>query len=278
MVLGIGNNSKGQGNLADEIETLASQGLSEQDIISELKDKGYSNEEINKAIQKILKHRVSSEGESRSVKKDRKNSKNNQQQQHEGNNFVAPSPENLSPEEQQPNQPFSKYMASEENPIWEMNEEEEIQLEELIEEIIEEKWSGVRQNIQKMETGNEDLKNKIHSLEERIEGLENKHQKEKEKLEDKVDRTFNHIENIESRVNSVEKAFKEFLPSLTENVRSLSGIVNELKEETGGQYNRNSNVPSAPKPPQQPGNQQQSSPGSGQQQDQKGDNEPSALQ
>jgi len=32
-------------------------------------------------------------------------------------------------------------------------------------------------------------------------------------------------------VGSVEKAFKEFLPSLTENVRSLSGIVEKMKKD-----------------------------------------------
>ncbi|MFP4046036.1 MAG: hypothetical protein ACLFS3_03175 [Candidatus Aenigmatarchaeota archaeon] len=275
MVLGIGSKDNDQDQLADEIESMASQGFSEQEIISELRDEGYSNKDINKAIQKILKYRVNSEGESPSLQKDRRSGQTNQsQQQQQQGNFVAPSPDEMSPEEQRPNEPFAKYMGSEENPIWEMTEEEEIQLEELIEEIIEEKWSGVRQNLQKMETENENLKNKIYSMEERIQGLEEKHQKEKEKLEDKVDRTFNHIENIEARVNSVEKAFKEFLPSLTENVRSLSGIVNELKQQTNGgnlQYNQNANVPSAPQPPQNPMQQEEDS-------EEEGNNQPSALE
>ncbi|MCD6449277.1 MAG: hypothetical protein J7L34_02050 [Thermotogaceae bacterium] len=44
-----------------------------------------------------------------------------------------------------------------------------------------------------------------------------------------ISESTSHIENIESRVGSVEMAFKEFLPKLTENVRALSGIVNEIK-------------------------------------------------
>ena len=74
------------------------------------------------------------------------------------------------------------------------------------------------------------LQEQVEFLNEKIKHIEAKEEKRKDELKGLIEESSAHIENIESRVGSVEKAFKEFLPSLTENVRSLSSIVENLKK------------------------------------------------
>ena len=39
------------------------------------------------------------------------------------------------------------------------------------------------------------------------------------------------LEDLEARVGGLEKAFKQFLPSLTRNIESLSHMIHEMKEK-----------------------------------------------
>lgn len=234
-----------QASPTSEVRRLASQGLSEQEIIDELRSRGYSNTQIKRSLNKVLKYQVSNtEGDAQSPAR-------SPEDYSSGEGFVAPPPSQEPGRERRPSPDVFERFEQEGGPVWEMTEEEEIELEELIEEIINEKWTDVRSYVDEFEKERKELKERVDEMEDKIRELESKHEKEREKLEDKVDRTFSHIETIESRVGSVEKAFKEFLPSLTQNVRSLSGIVRELKSETGRSTTQPSSAPSSdiPSPP-----------------------------
>ena len=39
------------------------------------------------------------------------------------------------------------------------------------------------------------------------------------------------VEDLEARVGGLEKAFKQFLPTLTRNIESLSAMIHEMKRE-----------------------------------------------
>jgi len=41
------------------------------------------------------------------------------------------------------------------------------------------------------------------------------------------------MEDLQARVGGLEKAFKQFLPSLTKNMESLSNLIHEMKEKQG---------------------------------------------
>ena len=39
------------------------------------------------------------------------------------------------------------------------------------------------------------------------------------------------VENIEGRIGSIEKVFKEFLPELTSNIKTMSDLVEKIEKE-----------------------------------------------
>ncbi|MFP4116928.1 MAG: hypothetical protein ACLFQ8_01340 [Candidatus Aenigmatarchaeota archaeon] len=245
----------------NQVRELASQGYSEREIIEKLKDLGYSSQEINKSINKVLKSKVSnSDGQAAASRRPPQTTQSRSSQEQgpvsSSNNFIAPEPS-------QPNDSFEGGSADESDPfakfqgnnkkrddVWEMTEEEEIELEILIEEIIDEKWVTVESDLEKFREEREGIIRRIESLEEKVEKLEEKHEEERERLEDKTDKTFDHVKSVESRVGSVEKAFKDFLPQLTENVRSLSSVVKDLEEDTARSNRssslRNNRMPDSP--------------------------------
>lgn len=224
-----------------EVKDLASQGYSEGEIVDELRDMGYPDQKIRRSINKVLKSKVSSSRGEADVARDSSGSQGsprppkNQQNRPSDNRFVAPepsSPQSFGGNQDQESDSFDKFEdnKSGRNDVWEMTEEEEIELEILIEEIIDEKWVAVESDLEEFREERQELVRRIESLEEKVEDLQERHQEERERLEDKTDKTFDHVKTVESRVGSVEKAFKEFLPQLTENVRSLSGVVKDLEE------------------------------------------------
>jgi len=191
------------------VEKLSSEGKSEKDIIRIMREEGYPNEDISKALNKAIKFKVTGAPESQQSFADMSPP---QEQPRDLPQFIAP----------QPTKSFD-------NNVIEMNEEEEIGLEELIQEIIEEKWKDVEGELNEIQKGFIQIQDQIQYLTDRLDKLEKKEEEKKKELKEMISESTSHIENIESRVGSVEMAFKEFLPKLTENVRALSGIVNEIK-------------------------------------------------
>ncbi|MCK4634505.1 MAG: hypothetical protein KAT37_01390 [Candidatus Aenigmarchaeota archaeon] len=193
---------------ADQIvERLSSMGKSEREIINHLRKEGYPNEEISRALNKAIKFRVTGAPQPSDY------STQPTPMPAIGKEFIAPMPQ----------QPF------EEN-ILEMTDEEEIGLEELVEEIVEEKWKESMAELKDVEKAIVQLQDQIRFLEEKIKHIGKSGDEKKDELKGLIEDSSTHIENIESRIGSVEKAFKEFLPSLTENVRSLSGLVDKMEK------------------------------------------------
>jgi len=191
------------------VEKLSSEGKSEKDIIRIMREEGYPNEDISKALNKAIKFKVTGAPEPEQSFADMSPPP---EQPKDLPQFIAP----------QPNQSFDSN-------VIEMNEEEEIGLEELIQEIIEEKWKDVEAELNEIQKGFVQIQDQIQYLNERIDKIEKSEEEKKKELKGMISESTSHIEGIESRIGSVEMAFKEFLPKLTENVRALSGIVNDIK-------------------------------------------------
>ncbi len=196
---------------ADQVvERLSSQGLNEREIINYMRKGGYPNEEISKALNKAIKFKVTGSPQQPSYPQQQFSSPS-----YGSGEFIAPAPE----------QPL-------EQNVLEMSEDEEIGLEELVEEIVEEKWRESMQELKDIEKAVVQLQDQVRFINERIKHVQKDTEEKKGELKNLIEESSAHIENIESRVGSVEKAFKEFLPSLTENVRSLSGIVDKMKKKS----------------------------------------------
>ncbi len=190
------------------VERLSAMGRNEREIIDQMKKDGYPNEDISRALNKALKFRVTGAPPTPSYMQQSTIPPPALSQ-----DFIAPPPD----------RPF------EEN-VLEMTEEEEIGLEELVEEIVEEKWRQGIVEMKDVEKAIVQLQDQVRFLEEKIKHVEKAGDEKKDDLKNILEESSTHIESIESRVGSVEKAFKEFLPSLTENVRSLSGIVDKIEK------------------------------------------------
>lgn len=187
---------------------LSAMGRSEREIIDYMKKEGYANEDISRALNKALKFRVTGAPPAPSYMQ--QSTIPTPVGEHD---FLAPPPD----------RPF-------EQNVLEMNEEEEIGLEELVEEIVEEKWREGVTELKDVERAIVQLQDQVRFLEEKIKHVNKSGDDKKDELKNIMEESSAHIENIESRVGSVEKAFREFLPSLTENVRSLSGLVDKMEK------------------------------------------------
>lgn len=115
-----------------------------------------------------------------------------------------------------------------------MTAQEEVALEELVEEIINEKWKDVEAHLVELDRLYAAAMERLDTLEQRFNQVMELHEGEKTELKSMLTETTDHIQGLEGRIGSVERAFKEFLPALTDNVRQLSKIVEAAKQTDMG--------------------------------------------
>ncbi|RLJ03223.1 MAG: hypothetical protein DRP11_01355 [Candidatus Aenigmatarchaeota archaeon] len=204
------------------VKELASKGVSEGDIIKILKKEGYSNVAIQKALNQTIKAKVTGAPPQKELPPPPFETSKNWEEER----FLAPPPDEIPPFEPKP-----KYEDIDKPPVYEVSEGEEVSLESLIEEIVDEKWHDIMEVLKDFDAKYQDLNQRLENLSQRIERVEFRITKERDDIRQKIDSTAEHIHGIEARIGSIEKAFKEFLPTLTDNVRTLSTIVKKLKEE-----------------------------------------------
>jgi hypothetical protein len=189
----------------ERVRELAKAGKSEQEISKQLLKEGYTQELIDLALNQALKFEVTGAPKPPLPPPPA-----------EKPGFIAPPPEQALPEKpEEPEVP-----------------EEEIALEDLVDEIVTEKISEFEAKLNALSKADSELREELQEIKQNIEVIKSSREEEKTKLLEKIEETSGHVEDIESRIASLEKAFKEFLPTLTENVRALSGIVTKLKEKT----------------------------------------------
>lgn len=203
----------------DEIKNMSNSGMSDRDIIKDMKKRGYSYNEIERAMLQAVKDGV---GES---------------------NTERPKPR--SEPESFAKEPALDYMqgmySEEEAPTDVINEASmpefdemkgeaspEIVIEEIVEGVVEEKWVKFKEQIEKMEETIEALRTEIKEKDIITQRAEPS-KEEEQKFVDISSR----VEDMEARVGGLEKAFKQFLPSLTRNIESLSAMIHEMRSRQG---------------------------------------------
>ncbi len=196
----LGGKKKDQGNAFGRAMSLASEGKSEGDIIKALKKEGFGNEEIGRALNQLLKSKVSGPSEIPTSEDDR---------------FVAPPPAKLE----------TMYGSPEGRQVIEMTEEEEVGLEELIEEIVNERWGDVASLVSDLKDDIRNIQDQIGNVEGRLSSTESGSSSEKLDMGRKLEELEMKLEGMDGRMASVEKMLKEILPNLTDNVRSLSKVI-----------------------------------------------------
>lgn len=107
------------------------------------------------------------------------------------------------------------------------------QVEELIETIISENFQKVEQEFQNVYSELDVIAEELEELEERVHDLEVRDDEDQKEFVEKMDEVEQHIDSYESRIGGLEKAFQQMLPSLVDNIRDLTGLVQEIKQEQG---------------------------------------------
>ncbi|MGV8169061.1 MAG: hypothetical protein ACP5N3_03315 [Candidatus Nanoarchaeia archaeon] len=101
--------------------------------------------------------------------------------------------------------------------------------EELIEAIIEEKWSGLVKDLDKLIEWKNTTTSKVAAMEQKMEDMRHEFDKLHSAIIAKIDDYDKNISNVGAEVRAMEKAFSKVLPVFAENVAELSRISKDLK-------------------------------------------------
>lgn len=195
----------------DEVSKMTRKGMSDKDIIKHLKSKGYSYEAIESAMLKAVKDGVGEEAPKQM-------------------DMQAPAMDNIFDfqQSQYPQEPLAAEQSMPEFGTGEI-EQPEIMLEELIEGIVEDKWRKLDDRLKKIDDNFDRIRAEIKQFEVRLE--QNKRENPTHELDSRMADISEQLEDLEARVGGLEKAFKQFLPSLTRNIEALSGMIHEMKDK-----------------------------------------------
>ncbi len=100
----------------------------------------------------------------------------------------------------------------------------QVKTEELVEAIIEEKWSELIKDVNKIVEWKNKMENKISELEVQLETLKDSFSDLNKAVVGKVNEYDKHILEVGSDIKAMEKVFSKVLPTFTENVNELSRI------------------------------------------------------
>lgn len=192
----------------EDVRHMTKKGMSDKDIIKHLKSQGYSYEQIETAMLQAVKSGVTEE---------QPTFRKTEPELPEFESFYTQEEEQM---------PFETLPELDSDLPQEI-EDPNIMLEELVEGIIDEKWIKFEENMRKIETDIDKVRAEIRQFETRVEA--SKKEVPTKELEFKISDLNEKIEDIDARVGGLEKAFKQFLPSLTRNIESLSKMIHEMK-------------------------------------------------
>ena len=206
----------------DRVRVMMRGGMSEKDIVRQLKAEGYSFNEIEKALMEVVKTGAAPLPSGAELGMSQR---------------PAPAPVTAPkqveakpmPAEAAPPQPMQTYGPPSYEPYQqapaypELTEEElqpEVIMEELIESVSEEKFEKFSTSIKRIEEALGRLHSQILSAREKAE--EKPAPEMPKELGDRLDA-------MEVRIGGLEKAFRQLLPSLQDNIQAISRLVAEKR-------------------------------------------------
>jgi len=206
---------KKHGMPISDVQKMTKKGMSDKDIIKKLKSQGYSYDEIEAAMLQAVKSGVTEEQPT--------------------TRKAAPELPELesfyTEDQQQPLQQFETLPDLESEMPQEV-EDANIMLEELVEGVIDEKWQKFSENMKKIDADIDKVRAEMKQFELKIEAT--RQDNPTRELEINISDINEKLEDLDARVGGLEKAFKQFLPSLTKNIESLSKMIHEMKSKQSG--------------------------------------------
>lgn len=106
-------------------------------------------------------------------------------------------------------------------------------VEELVETIVAENFDRVENEFENAYSEIDELNERMEELEQRVHDLEVRDDEDQTQVIQKMDDLEQDFNEYQSRIGGLEKAFQQVLPSLVDNVRDLTNLVQEIKQEKG---------------------------------------------
>ncbi|MFH1474124.1 MAG: hypothetical protein ABIE55_04530 [Candidatus Aenigmatarchaeota archaeon] len=227
----------------DLVLSYSSQGLSENEIKDRLHAQGFDSELVEKALRIALKEKVTSQLPEVAPPQQQFHVPHPQPMSHTMEISRHPMPMGYPPERvvspdeprqlpaEQAAQPFTfepEAAKMAESPIG------EITIEEIIEGVVNERWQDFEERLVDFEKRDMLLEAQIEDLRKRSKEIENILREKEKGLVSKLDDFGGSVENIEGRIGSIEKVFKDFLPELTQNIKNMSELIDNIKEKEKG--------------------------------------------
>ena len=205
-----GSKKKTQDVPVEEVQKLTSQGLGDKDIIKKLKSKGYSYDAIEKSMLSAVKQGV--------------DEPQTQQPMTFEDPFPSQAPQQQG-QQQQSQEMFPEFQSQDVPELSNFNPDAVV--EELVEGVVEEKLAQYSSKFDKIEGDMNSIRSELRALPKGAPQQGNREWDAKvAELNDKLD-------ELDARVGGLEKAFKQYLPSLTRNIEALSKMIHEMKEKQG---------------------------------------------
>lgn len=105
-------------------------------------------------------------------------------------------------------------------------------IEELAEAIIEEKWTDLMENINRIVEWKDKTETRITQLETVMKSMKDDFDKMHSSVLERVGEYDRHIGEVGTEVKALEKVFQKVLPGFIENVSELSRITEDMKKRT----------------------------------------------
>jgi len=211
---------KGKGYApVDRVQQLMSRGFSESDVIDVLRRDGFSAEEIDSALTQAVKSGVRGETPAQEAQPVFPPRQEQQAEQYP----ALPTIEQLKPQQAGPVVPEtslpSEYYQS-------------YPTEEYVDYAINERMQEVNRQMNEFAVRYNELEKKMEEIKNQLNMIVQGRSGEQQQIITKVEGVGEGMEDITTRLSSLEKAFKETLPALIESVRALSDLVQRMKRES----------------------------------------------
>jgi len=190
----------------ERIKDLASKGFSEPDMIDVLRKEGFSADEIDKALTEALKAGISGVTPPAAQPAP-----------------ALPTLEQLQPQQQMPQIPETSLPGQ--------YYQQQYAPEEYVEYLVKERTAEIDEKISEFMVRYEELEKRMAEVHEQINSMAKTRSSSEELILSKIESFKDVVSDVDTRLNSLEKAFKEMLPALIEAVRTLSDLVQRTKKE-----------------------------------------------
>lgn len=204
------------GSPINDIFQMRQQGLSNNQIIQNLQRQGYSNTQIFDAMNQA-DTKMAVEGVQPGF----------MQQENQSQQLFTDLPADI-PQQQQQEQRMHNPQFSLDSSV---SQDSQVKIEELIEAIIEEKWSELVRDVNKIVEWKNKVESRLAEIEIKLDSLKDSYSDLNKAVISKVNDYDKHILEIGSDIKAMEKVFSKVLPAFTDNVNELSRITNKIKEK-----------------------------------------------